>query len=79
METFLSEYLNEFCCTSQLMTLHILAFITGYKALMRYEGFGPDATKDFWTNLCTGHMQPVGWCAANNKALVPPKSVYILQ
>ena len=43
---------------------------------MRYEGFGSDGSKDFWLNLCTKNIYPVGWCAANGKPLVPPKCKY---
>ena len=27
--------------------------IQGYKALLRYEGFSQDASRDFWMNLCS--------------------------
>ena len=48
--------------------------ISGYKALMRYEGFGNDISKDFWINICGKDIHPVGWCATSGKPLVPPKS-----
>ena len=50
---------------------------TGYKALMRYEGFSNDVSHDFWVNLCTQDVHPVGWCATMGKSLVPPKSMYL--
>ncbi|XP_014665004.1 PREDICTED: MBT domain-containing protein 1-like [Priapulus caudatus] len=49
--------------------------IAGYKAMLRYEGFGMNASADFWLNLCTTDVHPVGWCAAQGKPLVPPKDV----
>ncbi|KAK3599513.1 hypothetical protein CHS0354_006642 [Potamilus streckersoni] len=49
--------------------------IAGYKALMRYEGFGDDYSQDFWVNLCIQDIHPVGWCATSGKPLVPPKSI----
>ncbi|XP_013413115.1 MBT domain-containing protein 1 [Lingula anatina] len=49
--------------------------IAGYKALIRYEGFGADCSKDFWLNLCTQDVHPVGWCATIGKPLVPPKTI----
>ncbi|KAL3878957.1 hypothetical protein ACJMK2_031281 [Sinanodonta woodiana] len=50
--------------------------IAGYKALMRYEGFGgDDLNQDFWVNLCIQDIHPVGWCATSGKPLVPPKSI----
>ncbi|KAF4524651.1 hypothetical protein B566_EDAN013760 [Ephemera danica] len=49
--------------------------IAGYKALLRYEGFGQDTAKDFWVNLCSAVVHPVGWCATRGKPLIPPKSI----
>ncbi|XP_049417510.1 MBT domain-containing protein 1-like [Epinephelus fuscoguttatus] len=49
--------------------------LAGFKALMRYEGFDSDSTRDFWLNLCVPDIHPVGWCAAGGKPLVPPKSI----
>ena len=48
--------------------------ISGYSALLRYEGFGQDSSKDFWMNLCSDKVHPVGWCATKGKSLIPPKS-----
>lgn len=49
--------------------------ITGYKALVRYEGFGLNSSKDFWVSLCSGQVHPVGWCATRGKPLIPPKTI----
>lgn len=49
--------------------------IQGYKVLLRYEGFGQDGSKDFWMNLCSDKVHPVGWCATKGKPLIPPKSI----
>uniref|UniRef100_A0A240PPP6 FCS-type domain-containing protein n=1 Tax=Anopheles epiroticus TaxID=199890 RepID=A0A240PPP6_9DIPT len=49
--------------------------ICGYKALLRYEGFDADTSKDFWVNLCSAEVHPVGWCATRGKPLIPPKSI----
>ncbi|CAH1778139.1 unnamed protein product [Owenia fusiformis] len=50
--------------------------IAGYKAKLRYEGFGVnDSSCDFWLNLCTQDVHPVGWCATIGKPLVPPKTI----
>lgn len=48
--------------------------ISGYTVLLRYEGFGQDASQDFWMNLCSVKVHPVGWCATKGKPLIPPKS-----
>ncbi|XP_028454784.1 MBT domain-containing protein 1 isoform X2 [Perca flavescens] len=49
--------------------------LAGFKALMRYEGFDSDSTRDFWLNLCVPDIHPVGWCAAGGKPLVPPQTI----
>uniref|UniRef100_A0A8C1XFU3 Mbt domain containing 1 n=1 Tax=Cyprinus carpio TaxID=7962 RepID=A0A8C1XFU3_CYPCA len=50
--------------------------LAGFKALLRYEGFDNDSSKDFWRNLCIPEIHPVGWCASSGKPLVPPKSIH---
>ena len=47
----------------------------GYYVLLRYEGFGNDSSKDFWVNIFTSAIHPVGWCASQGKTLIPPASV----
>ncbi|KAK6642126.1 hypothetical protein RUM44_013849 [Polyplax serrata] len=49
--------------------------VAGYKALLRYEGFGQNNDKDFWINLCSSNVHPVGWCATRGKPLIPPKTI----
>lgn len=48
----------------------------GYKALLRYEGFGQNSSKDFWVNLCSSIVHHVGWCAIRGRPLIPPKSKF---
>lgn len=55
------------------MHFHTLYLFPGYKALMRFEGFANESLYDFWINLCTQDVHPVGWCATVGKPLVPPK------
>ncbi|XP_061495228.1 lethal(3)malignant brain tumor-like protein 2 isoform X2 [Rhineura floridana] len=50
--------------------------IAGYKALLRYEGFESDSSNDFWVNLGTVDVHPIGWCAVNSKILVPPQTIH---
>lgn len=45
----------------------------GYKALLRYEGFEYDSSRDFWSSLVSGELNPIGWCAITSKLLVPPQ------
>ncbi|XP_030754789.1 polycomb protein Sfmbt isoform X2 [Sitophilus oryzae] len=49
--------------------------IVGYKAQLRYEGFGANDTKDFWVSLVSNQVHPVGWCATRGKPLIPPKTI----
>jgi len=48
-------------------------FLSGYKALLRYEGFEDDDRFDLWCNIGTADVHPIGWCAVNSKLLVPPQ------
>lgn len=47
--------------------------VSGYNALLRYEGFEGDSSLDFWCNICGPDIHPVGWCATSAKLLVPPR------
>lgn len=49
--------------------------IFGYKAQIRYEGFDKNNSHDFWVNLCSAEVHPVGWCATRGKPLIPPKTI----
>ncbi|XP_011501028.1 PREDICTED: polycomb protein Sfmbt-like isoform X1 [Ceratosolen solmsi marchali] len=49
--------------------------ISGYRALLRYEGFGHSVEKDFWVSLCSNDIHPVGWCATIGKPLIPPNTI----
>ncbi|XP_051928320.1 lethal(3)malignant brain tumor-like protein 2 [Hippocampus zosterae] len=49
--------------------------VAGYKALLRYEGFEHDSSRDFWCSLVSGELHPIGWCAMTGKLLVPPQDV----
>ncbi|XP_069593191.1 lethal(3)malignant brain tumor-like protein 2 isoform X3 [Ranitomeya imitator] len=50
--------------------------IAGYRALLRYEGFEEDSTHNYWCNLGTQDIHPIGWCAINSKILVPPHTIH---
>nr|XP_057918181.1 lethal(3)malignant brain tumor-like protein 2 [Doryrhamphus excisus] len=49
--------------------------MAGYKALLRYEGFEHDSSRDFWCSLVLGKLHPIGWSAMTSKLLVPPRDV----
>lgn len=50
----------------------------GQLLLLRYCGYGDDRKADFWCDVMTAELQPVGWCTQNNKRLQPPEdNVYL--
>lgn len=49
--------------------------VHGYKAKLRYEGYENDETHDFWVNLCTTEVHPVGWSAMQGRQLIPPLKI----
>ncbi|KAM4748209.1 scm-like with four MBT domains protein 2 [Rhinophrynus dorsalis] len=44
----------------------------GQLLLLRYCGYGEDRRADFWCDVMTADLHPVGWCTQNNKILMPP-------
>ncbi|KAG0716010.1 Polycomb protein Sfmbt [Chionoecetes opilio] len=52
---------------------HVL--FAGFKAKLRFEGFVEDSSKDFWVDLCSEEVHPVGWCATQGRPLIPPRSI----
>ncbi|XP_050427168.1 polycomb protein Sfmbt-like isoform X2 [Adelges cooleyi] len=67
-DNFSEEYPDYFWVAS-------IVHIAGYKAKLRYEGYESDDSSDFWVNLCSSIVHPVGWCATRGKPLIPPKSI----
>ncbi|KAG7467689.1 scm-like with four MBT domains protein 2 isoform X1 [Solea senegalensis] len=47
----------------------------GQLLLLRYSGYGDDRKADFWCDIMTAELHPVGWCALNNKTLMPPEVI----
>lgn len=45
----------------------------GQLLLLRYSGYGDDRKADFWCDVMTAELHPVGWCTQNNKTLMPPE------
>lgn len=63
-----------------LDTYWVATIITtcGQLLLLRYCGYGEDRKADFWCDIMTAELHPVGWCAQNNKTLQPPEdNVYL--
>lgn len=61
--------------------------IEGYRALVRYEGSDGDVmtasggdcggVDDFWVDLCSDEVHPVGWCALQGRPLIPPSQLMV--
>ncbi|KAK6314856.1 hypothetical protein J4Q44_G00143850 [Coregonus suidteri] len=50
----------------------------GQLLLLRFSGYGDDRKADFWCDVMTAELHPVGWCSQNNKTLQPPEdNVYL--
>ncbi|KAF7694086.1 scm-like with four MBT domains protein 2 isoform X1 [Silurus meridionalis] len=50
----------------------------GQLLLLRYCGYGDERSADFWCDVMTAELHPVGWCAQNNKLLQPPEdNIYL--
>ncbi|KAM4712430.1 scm-like with four MBT domains protein 2 isoform 2-T7 [Anableps anableps] len=47
----------------------------GQLLLLRYSGYGDDRKADFWCDVMTAELHPVGWCAQNDKTLMPPEAI----
>lgn len=45
----------------------------GQLLLLRFSGYGEDRKADFWCDVMTAELHPVGWCSLNNKTLMPPE------
>lgn len=47
----------------------------GQLLLLRYCGYGDERSADFWCDIMTAELHPVGWCTQNNKLLQPPEAI----
>ncbi|XP_029018276.1 scm-like with four MBT domains protein 2 isoform X2 [Betta splendens] len=47
----------------------------GQLLLLRFSGYGDDRKADFWCDVMTAELHPVGWCAQNDKTLMPPEAI----
>ncbi|XP_042201094.1 lethal(3)malignant brain tumor-like protein 2 isoform X2 [Callorhinchus milii] len=71
------EVLNKDCnLPNKVYWIATVTKLAGYQGLLRYEGFGNNSTKDFWYNLGSGDVHPIGWCSTIAKPLVPPQTVH---
>ncbi|XP_020628056.1 lethal(3)malignant brain tumor-like protein 2 [Orbicella faveolata] len=49
--------------------------IKHYRVQLRYEGYESNPAGDFWFDLRSKNIHPVGWCAKRNKLLIPPPAI----
>ncbi|XP_063438899.1 scm-like with four MBT domains protein 1 [Mytilus trossulus] len=42
---------------------------------LRFDGYEDDNSADFWCDLMTSEIHPIGWCAQNNQILQPPEAI----
>ncbi|XP_070610530.1 scm-like with four MBT domains protein 2 isoform X2 [Erythrolamprus reginae] len=47
----------------------------GQLLLLRYCGYEDDRRADFWCDVMTADLHPVGWCTQNGKVLRPPDAI----
>jgi len=41
---------------------------------LRHEGVSPDdSSADFWCDVISSDIHPIGWCRVNDKKLQPPE------
>ncbi|XP_052781114.1 scm-like with four MBT domains protein 1 [Mya arenaria] len=42
---------------------------------LRYDGYKEEGAGEFWCDLATTEVHPIGWCAANQQNLQPPEEI----
>ncbi|XP_019626282.1 PREDICTED: scm-like with four MBT domains protein 1 [Branchiostoma belcheri] len=47
----------------------------GQLLLLRYDGYKNDRSADFWCDITTADVHPIGWCAQNGRMLQPPDAI----
>lgn len=65
----------EVAVKSDQNTYWVATIITtcGQLLLLRYDGYGEDRKADFWCDIMTADLHPIGWCEQNKKILKVPE------
>ncbi|KAJ7420011.1 Scm-like with four MBT domain protein 1 [Pitangus sulphuratus] len=67
----------EVAVKSDQNTYWVATIITtcGQLLLLRYDGYGEDRKADFWCDIMTADLHPIGWCEQNKKILKVPEGI----
>ncbi|NWH94157.1 SMBT1 protein, partial [Aegithalos caudatus] len=67
----------EVAVKSDQNTYWVATIITtcGQLLLLRYDGYGEDRKADFWCDILTADLHPIGWCQQNKKVLKVPEGI----
>ncbi|NWH97978.1 SMBT1 protein, partial [Tichodroma muraria] len=67
----------EVAVKSDQNTYWVATIITtcGQLLLLRYDGYGEDRKADFWCDILTADLHPIGWCEQNKKVLRVPEGI----
>uniref|UniRef100_A0A803YJ28 Scm like with four mbt domains 1 n=1 Tax=Meleagris gallopavo TaxID=9103 RepID=A0A803YJ28_MELGA len=67
----------EVAVKSDQNTYWVATIITtcGQLLLLRYDGYGEDRKADFWCDIMTADLHPIGWCEQNEKVLKVPEGI----
>ncbi|NXR94174.1 SMBT1 protein, partial [Hypocryptadius cinnamomeus] len=67
----------EVAVKSDQNTYWVATIITtcGQLLLLRYDGYGEDRKADFWCDILTADVHPIGWCQQNKKILKVPEGI----
>ncbi|NXI06281.1 SMBT1 protein, partial [Pachycephala philippinensis] len=67
----------EVAVKSDQNTYWVATIITtcGQLLLLRYDGYGEDRKADFWCDILTADLHPIGWCEQNKKILKVPEGI----
>lgn len=69
----------EVAVKSDQNTYWVATIITtcGQLLLLRYDGYGEDRKADFWCDILTADLHPIGWCQQNNRILKVPEGTVL--